>query len=106
MNKEIYQVERDEYAGLIGEMKTSCFDMEKEYNEDNIHIKLVSKKTGHVISERIIDAEQNETYYIYELPENDERMAPKKIRQYRLESKEEVQAFFDILNKLQKEGPK
>ena len=102
MNKEIYQVNRDEYAGLIGEMKTSCFDMEKEYKEDNIRIKLVSKKTGHVITERIIDAEQNETYYIYELPENDERMAPKKIRQYRLESVEEVQTFFNILNKLLK----
>ena len=106
MNKEIYQVERDEYAGLIGEMKVACFDMEKEYKDDGIHIKLVSKKTGRTITERIIDEEQNEIYYIYELPENDERMAPKKIRQYRLESKEEVQAFFDILNKLQKEGPK
>ena len=46
MNKEIYQVERDEYVGLVREMKTSCFDMEKEYSDDGIHIKLVSKRTG------------------------------------------------------------
>lgn len=106
MNKEIYQVERDEYVGLVREMKTSCFDMEKEYSDDGTHIKLVSKRTGQTMTERIIDEEQNETYYIYVLPENDERTAPKKIRRYCLESKEEVQTFFDILNKLQQEGPK
>lgn len=106
MNKEIYQVGRDEYVGLIGEMKTSCFDMEKEYSSDGIHIKLVSKRTGETMTERIIDEEQNETYYIYVLPENNERAAPKKIRRYCLESKEEVQTFFNILNKLQQEGPK
>ena len=102
MNDEIYEVGRDEYAGLVREMKTDCFDMEKAYEDDCVVIKLVSKRTGQVITKRVIDADQNETYYIYELPANDERLAPKKIRQYQLESKEEVQAFFDILNKIQK----
>jgi hypothetical protein len=31
MNKSIYEVGRDEYAGLIGSMKIECFDMEKDY---------------------------------------------------------------------------
>jgi hypothetical protein len=31
MDKNIFKVERDEYAGLIGEMKVDCFDMEKDY---------------------------------------------------------------------------
>jgi len=31
MNKDIYKVTRDEYVGLIGEMRTDCFDMEKDY---------------------------------------------------------------------------
>ena len=31
MNKDIYEVGRDEYVGLIGEMRVDCFDMEKEY---------------------------------------------------------------------------
>ena len=31
---EIYEVERDQYAGLIGEMKTSCFHMDTSYQED------------------------------------------------------------------------
>lgn len=104
MDKSIYEVGRDEYAGLIGEMKTDCFDMEKQYDDSATIIKLVSKKTGKTITERVIQENQEERYYIYELPQSEERLAPKKIRQYKLETKEEVQAFFDILNKLQKKN--
>ena len=102
MNKEIFKVERNEYAGLIGSMKTDCFDMEKDYQENDIFIHLRSKKTGKLITERIIHDDSEEEYYIFELPDDDERQAPKRIRQYKLETKEEVQAFFDILNKIQK----
>ena len=31
---EIYQVERDEYAGFIGSLKVDCFDVETIYNKD------------------------------------------------------------------------
>ena len=99
---EIYEVERDQYAGLIGEMKTDCFHMDTSYQEDKTIITLTSKATGKLITKRIIDADGNETYFIYDLPENNERLAPKKIRKYELQTKEEVQAFFDILNKIQK----
>lgn len=102
MDKDIFEVSRDEYAGLIGEMKVKCFDMEKEYQNTDIYIRLKSKKTGKLITERIIHDNSEEQYYIFELPNIDERLAPKKIRQYQLETKEEVQAFFNILNKLQK----
>ncbi len=102
MDKSIYEVGRDEYAGLIGSMKIECFDMEKDYQENQTFIRLRSKKTGKLITERIINDDSPEQYYIFELPDNEERQAPKKIRQYKLETKEEVQAFFDILNKLQK----
>lgn len=98
---EIYEVTRDEYAGLMSEMKKELFEVEQSYLEDSTSVKLFSRKTGKLISERIIPQEGEEQYYIYNLPDNDERLAPKKIRQYKLETKEEVQAFFDILNKLQ-----
>jgi len=100
MDKSIFEVERNEYAGVIGSMKTECFDMEKEYQDSDIYIRLRSKKTGKLITERVIHEDSNEQYFIINLPEDDERTAPKKIRQYKLETKEEVQAFFDILNKL------
>jgi len=57
MNDEIYEVGRDEYAGLVGEMKTDCFDMEKVYENDCVVVKLVSKRTGQVITKRVIDAD-------------------------------------------------
>ena len=100
---EIYQVERDEYAGFIGSLKTDCFDMEKVYQEEYTLIKLVDKETRQIVTKRIIYEDGKEEYFIYYLPDNTKRLAPKKIRQYRLESKEEVKTFFDILNKLQKE---
>lgn len=100
MDDEIYEVGRNEYVGLIGEMKTDCFDMEKEYLEDTTVIKLVSKKTGKLITKRIIPHEDEEKYFIYEMPDNDERLAPKRIRQVTLESKEEVEHFFKALNEL------
>lgn len=99
---EIYEVERDQYAGLIGEMKTECFNMDTSYMEDTTIVTLTSKKTGKMVTKRIIYEDGNEQYYIYDLPENDERLAPKKIRKYELQTKEEVQTFFDILNKIQK----
>ncbi len=99
---EIYEVERDQYAGLIGEMKTKCFNMDISYMENATIVTLTSKKTGKIVTKCIIHEDGNEQYYIYELPENDERLAPKKILKYELQTKEEVQAFFDILNKIQK----
>ena len=38
-----------------------------------------------------------EKYYIFEIPDNDERQAPIPKYQLKLETKEEVQAFFDFL---------
>lgn len=102
MYNDIYEVERDQYAGLIGEMKTDCFDMEKEYNDEYTSVRLVSKATNTLITERLIYEDGTEKYYIYNLPQNEERLAPKKIRKYELQTKEEVQAFFEVLNKLQK----
>lgn len=97
---DIYEVERNEYAGLIGEMKTHCFDMVKEYTETSTIIKLISKKTNKLITKRIIHEDGDEQYFIYEMPDNDERIAPKRILQVTLETKEEVQHFFDALNQL------
>jgi len=57
MNDEIYEVGRNEYAGLVGEMKTNCFDMEKAYENDCVVVKLVSKRTGRVVTKRVIDAD-------------------------------------------------
>ena len=97
---DIYEVGRDEYVGLVSTMRTDCFDMEKEHLEQCTIIKLVNKKTGQLMTKRIIQDDGNEQYFIYELPQADEKNPPKPIRRITLETKEEVQEFFDALNQL------
>ena len=43
-----------------------------------------------------------EHYFIFNMPEDNERIAPKPVMKVTLETKEEVQTFFDILNKIQR----
>ena len=47
-----------------------------------------------------------EYYYVFNMPDDDERIAPKPVMKITLDNKEDVQAFFDALNKLQLEAKK
>ena len=102
MNNSIYEVERNDYVAFLGQLKKDCADLEKYEDETGVTIKLISIKTGKHLTTRVIPYEGDEKYYIFNYPDADERQEPKAIRQITLESQEEVQAFFDILNKIQK----
>jgi len=63
--------------------------------------KIISKKTGKHLSTRVSDAEeQKEHYYIFDYPDANERIIPKPIKKINLETKEEVQDFFNALSKI------
>jgi len=70
--------------------------------------KIFSKNTNKCLCSRMTyiakygDPEP-EKYYIFEMPEPYERNAPVPKTQIVLNTKEEVQAFFDFLSKRQKE---
>ena len=102
MDKSIFEVTRDEYVGFIREINPNSRIMEKEEDERAVRLKVVSNKTGKVLCERIIPEEGDEIYYVYEMPDPNERIAPKPVQKIVLETPEEVQAFMDILSKLQK----
>lgn len=102
MDNNIYEVERDDYAAFLGQLKKDCADLEKYEDEHTVIIKLRSIKTGKHLTTRIITDEGEEHYFIFNYPDSDERTAPKPIRRITLETKEEVQQFFDALNKIQK----
>ena len=104
MNEEIYQVERNDYVGFIGQINPKMTDVEEEILEDRHIIKIKSQKTGNILCARIIMEDQQEYYYVYNMPLDEERIPPKKIRQIKLETKEEVQHFFDALSKIMKEN--
>lgn len=105
MSNDIYEVERDEYLAFIGQLNKKLMDVE-HYTQKNVtSIKIYSQRTKkHLCTREIIhtDEDDEEKYYIFTFPETEERIAPKPIRQITLDTKEDVQAFFNILGKLQK----
>ena len=106
MDNSIYEVSRDEYAGFIGQLDKQKMDIEQYYEEDVTIIKIKSKASGIHLCTRIIPSEGEEHYYVFSMPADDERVAPKPVMKITLDNQEDVQAFFDALNKLQLEAKK
>ena len=105
MDNSIYEVDRDEYVGFIGQLNKEMMDVEQYYQDHMTFMKIKSKNTGIHLCTRII-TEDDEHYYIFNMPADDERVAPKPVMKITLNSKEEVQNFFNALNKLQQEAQK
>ena len=106
MDNSIYEVDRDDYAGFIGQLNRSMCEVENFKQDDISIIKIISKNTKSHLCTRIITQDGEEHYYIFNMPEANERIEPKPIMKVSLDTKEEVQAFFDAISKLQKEARK
>lgn len=102
MDEEIYRVERDDYVGFLGQINSSMTDIEEEYLDDKHIIKVRSKKTGLILCARVI-MEEEDYYYVYNMPLEEERIPPKQIRRITLKTREAVEQFFNTIGKLQKE---
>jgi hypothetical protein len=100
MDNSVYEVSRDEYAGVVAQINPKFADIEKYHEQNCTIIKIVSKKGVHFTT-RLIPEDGEEGYYVFNLPSAEESLPPKAIRKITLETKEEVQAFFDALSKLQ-----
>ena len=103
MDNSIYEVERDDYAGFLGQLNKAIMDVEQYYEADMTIMKIKSKKTGTHLCTRIIPNDDAEHYYIFNMPEDDERIEPKPVLKITLNDKEQVQNFFNALNKMQQE---
>lgn len=108
MDNSIYEVTRDDYKAFVEQIKRGCGRVEivttKSYQFSNI----ISQKTGKRLCGRKTYINNNnknipEKYYIYEMPDDDERCKPIPKLRLNLETREEVQAFFNILSKMNKE---
>ncbi len=104
MNEEIYEVERDEYVGVVDTIKPSSRHVETVKEEDKTIVTITNPKNGLLYCKRIIPANQEEPekFYVFELPEGDDWRPPKSRLKLTLETPEEVKAFIEILNKVQK----
>jgi len=103
MDNSIYEVERDDYAGFIGQLNKEMMDVEQFYEENATIMKIISKATGQHLCTRIIPDEGEEHYYVFNMPLPEERVAPKSVLKIILDDKEQVQNFFNALNKMQQE---
>ena len=104
MNKDIYEVERQDYQAFVERLIPDKSDIEVFHDKDISITKIISKKTGKVWCERIQnDEEETQKFYIFEYPDSDEWGAPIPKRRIVLETKEEVQSFFDALSALRRE---
>lgn len=100
---EIYEVPRDDYVGFFDQIKPACRRTEKDENGDYTFLRTYSTKTNKLLCLRMIPKldDLEEHFYVYEMPDDDERRAGRPRRKLILSTQEEVQAFFDILAKVQ-----
>ena len=105
MDNSIYEVEREEYKTFLDQLDKTKMHTEESWLEQVHIVKIISNKTNKHLSSRVSDAElEEEHYFIFNYPDNDERVVPKPVLKINLESREEVQDFLNALAKLQKEN--
>ena len=104
MNSNIYEVSRDEYAGFVSQINPAAKSVKEEENKGVRWIKTYSKTTGKLLCTREIHSEdEKEIYFVFEFPPDEDRIAARAIRKVTLDTKEEVQDFFNALSKVMKE---
>ena len=103
MDNSIYEVTRDEYAGFIGGLNKQMCEVEQYFEENMTIMKIKSKLRGTHLCTRIIPEDDIEHYYVFNMPTKEESVPNKPVLKVKLETKEEVQEFFDALSKLQQE---
>lgn len=109
-NKDAYEVERADYQSFCEQLRMSHFRTEIISLEDGLmEIRLISRTTEHCVAGRIYDSRElpieqlkPQRYFIFETPLPEESRAPIPKTRLHLETREEVQAFFDAISRLQK----
>ena len=93
MDNSIYEVTREDYKGFVNQIKPECRDVKiEEIGTTHVAAKIYSKKTGKCLCSRVsysVDygEPEPERYYIFEMPEDDERQAPVPVQKIVLNSK-------------------
>jgi hypothetical protein len=103
MDNSIYEVEKEDYKTFIQQLNTEKTHKEESWLEQVHIVKIISNSTNTHLCSRISDSElEEEHYYIFNYPNDNERIAPKPVCTINLDTREEVQTFFNALSKLQR----
>lgn len=105
-DKAMYEVSRDEYKSFIEQIKPECRRVELDKLDWRLTAaKVYSVKSGRCLASRVFDHRQEvnnpepERYYIFEIPEANESLPPIPKLKINLETREQVQAFFNAVSK-------
>lgn len=107
--ESIYEVTRADYTSFVEQIKPECRRVEVvELDKFHTATKIYSKNTNKCLCSRVTytyecDDPEPEVYYIFEMPESSERQPPIPKMRITLNSKEEVQKFFDYFAAQRKE---
>lgn len=100
MREELYSVTRDEYVGFVKQLIPQNMHTEHIENDDETaSLKIYANRDDTLIAEQYLNSDGIYEYYVYNMPANEDRRASKPVQKIVLETQEEVQAFFDILQK-------
>ena len=108
--ESIYEVTRADYTSFVEQIKPEYRKIETvKIDERHTAIKIFSTNTNKCLCSRLtytadFGEPEPEVYYIFEMPENYERLAPIPKIKITLETKEEVQKFFDYFAQKRKES--
>lgn len=100
---EIFKVIREDYKAFVERFLPGAVMVEEEEYKEGKILKVYSNKTNKLLCAQTMTEEGNSSYYIFEYPEDDEWGPPIPKYKLELQTKEEVQAFFDALAKLRKQ---
>ncbi len=104
---EMYEVTRDEFVGFKDQFKSGIYLTEKDSDDKLNTLKYISIKTGALLCAQTEDINTGDMkYYVITMPDDDERKAPPRKRKIELQTREEVEAFFKIINDLIQESQK
>ena len=100
MNESIFLVEREDYKAFIERLKSEVIEVkEEELTRSSAATKVFSKKTGKCLCSRVYSKDEDEKYYIFDFPDDDEWGPPIPKRKITLETKEQVQLLFDFIRR-------
>lgn len=99
--KDYLEVKATEYRSFVSELKQEFFHTEQEILSDKKAFYVIDNDSDKLICGNVyIEKTEEVHYYIVNMPENSTRKAPRSVRQITLETEEEVKAFFDAINKV------
>lgn len=101
MEENIYEVSKDEFIGFLGQIRPECIHFEYDgVGSPHAEVKGFSIDNQRHFTTQIMDDDRGDFYYVFDMPLDEERKPPKKVRKITLDTREEVEAFFQLLNNL------